>query len=224
MAANGQISLLQETAVDDLNFLWYKGSNPTKFHEFSTYTNTIADIGAGHYCGHAPDFSSLGFVDGDVATLLLIYYLDGQKEWYYQCADVKLVETSSYVKTADYVCGNYTSELEVASEADSLQLNGGSSLTSATMPADMVHPTTGAAAAAASVTGSSSSSSSVNTDSGLSAAEGGGIGAGVTFGVIALILAALYATGRVHFGRRNAPVSLDSSSSSSSLPIKQRAV
>jgi len=210
----GDVSLTQSTNIDNLNILWYKGDNPTKFHSFSTYTNTITDIAAGHYCAPGPDFTSLGFSSGDLATLLLIYSLDGQETFYYQCADVELVDTASFTEPS-FVCGNYTSELKVASSEDSLKL--GTDMVQA-MGTGMVHPSTGAAAAATAAANANSNSHSAKS-SGLTAAQGGGIGAGVTLAVVALLLGALYAVGRVHFGRRQ--VTLDDSSSTNSI-MKQR--
>jgi hypothetical protein len=199
--SGGQISLTQSSDIDNLNVLWYKGDNPERFHAFSSYTNTITDISSGHYCQAAPDFKELGFSAGDKATLLLIYALDGQDTMHYQCADVELVDVASYNAPA-YMCGNYTTELNIASEEDSMKLTEIKSSGSTSNP----H------------TNSVSQSSS---DGGLTVAQGGGIGAGATAAFFVLLLGALYAVGRVHFGKRHAPVSLDDASSTSSV-MKQR--
>jgi hypothetical protein len=84
----------------------------------------------------------------------------------------------------------------------------------------MTHPSTGAAAAGTSAAAASKSNAESSSGSGLSAAAGGGIGAGVTIAVIGAILAALYAVGRVHFGKRQVLLS-DSASSTNSI-MKER--
>lgn len=73
MIAGGDVALIQQTDATNVNILWTSESDPTLFHSFSTYSNSILDIAAGHYCQDAPDFSSLGFAEGDNATLLVIY-------------------------------------------------------------------------------------------------------------------------------------------------------
>lgn len=71
--SGGEIALVQQTDAQNVNILWTSESDPTRFHSFSTYSNSIREIGAGHYCQGAPDFSTLGFSEGDNATLLVIY-------------------------------------------------------------------------------------------------------------------------------------------------------
>lgn len=176
--------------------MWTKGADPTRFHQFATYTNTVTDISAGHYCAPAPDFAALGLSEGDDATLLVIYQMDGQeKGMYYHCADVSLVAAQSFAKP-DYVCGNYTTELTVAGEGDSMHLTGTEGSTGAANP----H--------AAGATASKDEDKLSNT-------AAGGIGAGVTLGVVGIALAGLYALGRVRFGKKRS-VSLDDASSTSS--------
>ena len=69
----GKIFLSQRKAVDNINFLW-TGDVSKEPHEFQTYGDpTIVDASAGHVCADGPDFASLGFKAGDVATLMVTH-------------------------------------------------------------------------------------------------------------------------------------------------------
>lgn len=203
--------MTQVTDADNINFLYAPEAEPTRFHAFATYTNTVLDIGSGHYCGTGPDFASLGLKAGQDVTLSFIYQvslvpsdfvftdvksiqlthhqLDGSKTYYYQCADITLVEASSFVRP-QYTCGNYTETLQVASKEDSLQMSA--------IPADKttgVNPhTTSVSGIAPLETGSSPSASAeaASSSSGLSAGAKGGIGAGVAVFALLLIGGAVY--------------------------------
>lgn len=158
----------------------------------------------------------MGFKAGDDATLLLIYQLDGEKGYNYHCADVSLVETAGFKAQSEYVCGNYTSTLNVASADDSMKLNAFEVGTQGTNPhKDDPNINTSSNVNGGSSSGGASASSSSTHKDGLSAAAGGGIGAGVTLAAVAAVLAALYAVGRVHFGKRD-PLALRNTQSQTS--------
>ncbi|AAW42661.1 hypothetical protein AnigIFM56816_003264 [Aspergillus niger] len=212
--SGGDVALIQQTDATNVNILWTSESDPTLFHSFSTYSNSILDIAAGHYCQDAPDFSSLGFAEGDNATLLVIYQLDGADTYYYQCADVSLVSATSFTTDEQYVCGNYTSELEIASSEESLHL--GNTTTSESTSSG----TTGTASTSSGSTNPHVSSSS--SGSKLSAAEGGGIGASVTIFVFAVIAGLLWWSGLLRFGKKKQAVVHDHESVSSGVPTKER--
>ncbi|KAL1405702.1 hypothetical protein Q8F55_007370 [Vanrija albida] len=210
--SGGDVALSQKTNIDNLNILYTKDSDPSRFHAFSSYTQTITNIGAGHYCTKGPDFAQMGFKAGDDATLLLIYQLDGEKGYNYHCADVSLVESAGFKAQSEYVCGNYTSTLNVASKEDSMNINAFDAGTMGANP----HKGDENINTSSNVnnSGANASSSSSKKD-GLSAAAGGGIGAGVTVAVIGAVLAALYAVGRLHFGKRD-PLALRNTQSQTS--------
>ncbi|WRT64409.1 uncharacterized protein IL334_001341 [Kwoniella shivajii] len=208
----GDISLTSRTLVDSVNVMWTNETDPTRFHAFSTYADTLKELGAGHYCQPAPDFTSLGLKEGDDVTIMIMYQLNGTETYYYDCADINLVPTIGFVASQSYMCGNYTSTLEVASDDESLHLNsnGESAVASSSTP-------TGAATSQA--TAASSSEASLS-NSGLSAGAGGGIGAGVTIIVLALLGAAAYILGYVRFGKKKSIVFPDHASDSTGLPVK----
>lgn len=106
----------------------------------------------------------------------------------YQCADVNLVEASSFVATMEYECRNFTS---------STQTRGGGN-TAAAVSEDKAESTQ--AASTIQYTGSSAD------DSKISKAAAGGIGAGVAIAFIAAVLAVLGFTGFVTFGRKDKQV------------------
>lgn len=193
-----------------MTILWTKGAEPTRFHQFATYgENTVTDISAGHYCAKGPDFKSLGLKAGDDATMLVIYKLDGQKakNMYYHCADITLVD--DWVKPENFMCGNYTEVLNVASDADSLTLTGNEGTSGLAPPNDDNHAGVNAAATAA------------KSGSKLSNAAAGGIGAGVTVAVVLAALGVLFALGRLHFGKRKVLLHDAASTSSSEYVTKQ---
>ncbi|KIR50935.1 cytokine inducing-glycoprotein [Cryptococcus gattii Ru294] len=216
MIGGGDIALVQKTDAENVNILWTAESNPTLFHTFSTYSNSILEVGAGHFCQGAPDFSSLGFSEGDNATLLVIYQLAGADTYYYQCADISLVSNAKFTTDEQYVCGNYTSELEIASSEESLHL--GNTTAAENSSGDSGY--TGTASTSSGSTNPHVSSSS--SGSKLSAADGGGIGASVTIFVVAVLAGLLWWSGLIHFGRKKRAVMHDHESVSSGVPTKER--
>ncbi|KAK8846881.1 hypothetical protein IAR55_005971 [Kwoniella newhampshirensis] len=210
--AGGDIALVQQTDLDNVNILYTNLTDPTRFHAFSTYSDTILNISAGHFCQDAPDFGNLGFQVGDNATLLIIYQLEGVQEYYYHCADINLVDATGFASPVEYVCGNYTSTLDIASDDESLHL-GEDSAGNASPSQEGTTSSTSSEFSGAAATASPTSSTSGD---GLSAAAGGGIGAAVTLVLLALIIGGAYYAGWIGFGRKRSGVALDTSSLSSS--------
>lgn len=211
------MAFTQITNMTDVYVMYTNESDPQRFHSFSFYSNGLEALGAGHYCSKAPDFSTLGFTAGANATLLVIYKLEeSSQQYYYQCADVSLVETATYTSPDDYVCGNYTGTLE---ESSGDSLTGGHSSGSETSAA--VPSSTGTSADVA----NSDASVSSSENDGLSAAAGGGIGAAVTLVVVAIGLALAAFAGYLQFGKKRqgarGPTGDDASSSSGVPTMKQ---
>jgi hypothetical protein len=220
----GDVAFTQISNLSSVNVLYTNETDPRRFHAFSFYSNSLDALGAGHYCSKGPDFASLGFQSGDNATLLVIYQLGGERQYYYQCADVSLVDVASYTAPDDYVCGNYTGLLQEASSEDSLgggnsSSYGGGQGSSSNETTTGTETSTGSDAANSDASAAGSSSSS---DSGLSAAAGGGIGAAVTLVVVALLLAAAFFTGLFSFGKKRTAATGDDASSSSGVPTMKQ--
>ncbi|OCF32822.1 hypothetical protein I316_05458 [Kwoniella heveanensis BCC8398] len=207
----GEIALTSRAQVDNVNILWTNESDPTRFHSFSTYAHSLLDLGAGHYCQSAPDFASLGFNEGDDATLMIMYQLENSTtDYYYECADIKLVAADGFRASQQYVCGNYTSTLNEASEDESMKVGSTKSSSTTSAPVSVASETSSA----------SESESSSSSDSGISAAAGGGIGAAVAIVVIAVLAAGAYVAGYVRFGKKQPVVLADHASDSTGVPMK----
>ncbi|KAK6906016.1 hypothetical protein I203_106851 [Kwoniella mangroviensis CBS 8507] len=205
----GDISLTSKTLLDTVNILWTNETDPTRFHAFSTYTNTLSELGSGHYCQPAPDFASFGLKAGDDVTLMIMYNLEGVSDNYYYCADINLVSAEGFTPSEQYMCSNLTSSLQVASAEDSMQVGTTSATTSSGTTNDD-----------ASQTSTSGATEAVPRNSGLSAAAGGGIGAAVTIVVLASVAGAAYVCGYVRLGKKRAVVLADHASDSTGVPIK----
>ncbi|GAA5892313.1 hypothetical protein JCM6882_003636 [Rhodosporidiobolus microsporus] len=202
----GQVVVDSDTIVSNVNLLWSPNAEPTTFHEFSTFANTILDMSTGTACMEGPDFSALGLSEGATPTLLAIYQLYGNSTYFYTCADVSLVAASSYTAPS-YTCSNTSALFAVASDADSMVL-AGSDYERAQGGVDgqtvaLVAATAAAEAATVTVTPTSVAAASSNKDDGLSAAAGGGIGAGVTIAVFLALLALGAFTGFLRFGKKS---------------------
>ncbi|WVO21740.1 uncharacterized protein IAS62_003052 [Cryptococcus decagattii] len=210
--SGGDIALFQMTEAENANVLWTAESNPTLFHTFSTNSNSIFEVGAGHFCQGAPDFSSLGISECDNATLRLAE----ADTYYYQCADISLVSNAKFTTDEQYVCGNYTSELEIASSEESLHLGNTTASENSSDSSDY----TGTASTSSGSTNPHFSSSS--SGSKLSAADGGSIGASVTVFVVVVLASLLWWSGLIHFGRKKRVVMHDHESVSSGVPTKER--
>ncbi|GMK53479.1 hypothetical protein CspeluHIS016_0100650 [Cutaneotrichosporon spelunceum] len=202
----GKLSFGQHESTDNVNFLWgkYIDGDGGDNYEFKTYGEyTVADLSAGHYCANGPDFVAQGFKAGDKATLMVVYQADGppgkgfNKRWNFQCADVKLVD--NWTEPEDFMCGNYyaTNETRVTTSDKAMEFT--------ISPSSQPNAGHG---------GRASSSQMEPT-------KAGGIGAGVAVGVVLLAAGALWATGFLRFGRKEAVAIRDDASSASSVPIKQ---
>lgn len=214
------MSFLQLTDVHNVNVMYALEANPDKFHDFSTFTNSITSLGAGHYCAPGPDFASLGGSVGQDVTLLAIYQLDNSsRNFFYQCADVKLVESAGFTQP-QHTCGNWTTNLDVASADDSLKLNGNDFTNADAGNSGYMDNHPEVDGVDTSSTGSSSDSSSSSSSSSLSPAAGGGIGAAVAIVVVAALAVAAYFAGYVRFGKQQKKrnVTGDNVSETSSMP------
>lgn len=198
--SGGKIFLSQRKAVDNINFLW-TGDVSQEPHEFKTYgEETVIDAESGHVCADGPDFASLGFKAGDVATLMVMYQADGppkkgtDKRWQYLCSDVKLTDDKSV--GAD-VCVN-AGEQRIAQPDEIMNV---------TLSSDFSQNGNKKGAAA-------------QSSSGLSPTEAGGIGAGVTVGAFLLLAGLLFALGFRLKKKSKQRIIMDDSSSTSSYPRK----
>ncbi|WOO84244.1 uncharacterized protein LOC62_05G007766 [Vanrija pseudolonga] len=121
----GKISIDATTLAANVNIMYANKTNPTLFHDFSTYTDTVLDMSVGEWCAPGPDFHALGQPAGTNVTLLIIYqfYGNDSNPYYYTCADINLVDDGSYAQPA-FTCSNTSALLNVASPKDSLVLHG----------------------------------------------------------------------------------------------------
>ncbi|WWC58873.1 uncharacterized protein I303_101418 [Kwoniella dejecticola CBS 10117] len=204
----GDISLTSKTLLDNLNVLWTNETDPTRFHAFSTYTNSLTELGAGHYCQPGPDFASFGLKAGDDVTLMLMYNLEDNADNYYYCADITLTSAQGFTPSENYMCSNLTSSIQEASSQDSMkvgQTSSSSESTSSEIPQ---------------ATSADSSQTAGSSSNGLSAAAGGGIGASVSIVVVALLVAAAYVMGYIRFGKKKQVILGDHASDSTGIPVK----
>jgi hypothetical protein len=209
------------TDVHNVNILYALESDPDAFHDFSTYSNSINSLGAGHYCSSGPDFASLGATAGQDVTLLAIYQLDNSsRNFFYQCADIKLVDSSAFTQP-EHVCGNYTSTLDVASADESLKLDGTdfSEASAGNTNYQDNHPVVGDEDSTSTTDSATESSASSTSSTGLSPAAGGGIGSAVALVIVAALAGAAYFAGYIKFGKQQKKKATgDNVSETSSLP------
>ncbi|WVW79833.1 hypothetical protein I302_101803 [Kwoniella bestiolae CBS 10118] len=169
----GKVSLDVDTLAANVNLLYSNNSNPSTFHEFSTFANTLLDVSDGGWCGNGPNFEELGLSAGSDATLLVIYQLYGNKTYFYHCADISLVAVNSYTAPSDLTCSNSSAVLETASGEDSMVLKG-SNYSAAQQGADGQTVSIDLAAATAGSSGSASGSASASATSAASSAAASG--------------------------------------------------
>ncbi|WVQ62907.1 uncharacterized protein L199_001056 [Kwoniella botswanensis] len=202
--SGGKVSLDVDTLASNVNLLYSNNSNPSTFHEFSTFANSILDVSDGGWCGNGPNFEEVGLAAGSNATLLVIYQLYGNKTYFYHCADISLVAVNSYTAPSDLTCSNSSAVLETASGEDSMVLKGSNfsaaqqgadgqtvsiDLAAATAsPAASASESGSAASAATSAASSAAASGSASSAAGITAKVGSmGLGAAV-LGGLALLL------------------------------------
>lgn len=104
--AGGEISLLTKADGDQVQINIAKSSEATKNSNFKSLIHEVAVTYRGHQCYNAPDLSSLGFSVGDEVTMQLSYVAGAADTRLYQCADVTLVATESFVAAEGAFCVN----------------------------------------------------------------------------------------------------------------------
>ena len=140
------------------------------------YRGRQLTIDIGTSCNQAPAFEDLGFAVGDLVTLSTVSHGGPQNATFYNCADIRLVSSDNFTTTANTTCTNTVTTRKT-------------SPTSSDDAEEQAEIDAAAAAAEAKK---------------LTAAEGGGIGAGVTLGVVAMALGGAAYLGYVSFGKKRA--------------------
>ncbi|GAA6047978.1 hypothetical protein JCM3770_006453 [Rhodotorula araucariae] len=156
----------------------YGIGNPTSEDAFKPLVPVIDYAFSGSQCFNAPDFASLGAKAGDTVTLQVTGQTGPQNTTVYQCADITLVDTASFVKTETYTCANVTA---------STQTRGNGSSASKSV----------STATAVAATGKKS-----GDDQPVSPLGAGFIGAAVALVLAALIVSGAYFAGVAKFGSR----------------------
>ncbi|WRT65307.1 uncharacterized protein IL334_002250 [Kwoniella shivajii] len=185
----GRIGLDVDTLAANVNLMYANSSNPTTFHQFSTFTDTILDVSDGAWCGAGPNFQTEGLTSGNDVTLLVIYQLYGNKTYMYHCADIKIVEASAYIAPTDLACSNSSAVLKTATDDESLVLKGSNysaaqegidgqtvsiDLAAATaVPSSSASGSESSAVAASSAASSAAASASSTSSAGISSQIGG---------------------------------------------------
>ncbi|KAI5450439.1 hypothetical protein NCC49_003062 [Naganishia albida] len=177
-ANGGPLALVQQRDGYDVQLSYSDDSNPTELSHFTPMFENHTHLLPGTACYTAPNFQV-----GQDITFMLTYQTGAKNQTFWQCADVKIVEPSAWKPFDSYTCENVTTSTRTR--------GGGGNSTSSNVPA-------------------SSGASSANTgvlsgSSGLTAAQAGGLGAGVTVAVFLLALAAAYFAKLVHFGKNTTP-------------------
>ena len=73
LVADGKLAFESQTLASNVNILFVNETDPTLFHDFSTYTDSILDMSVGEYCTDAPDFAAEGWAAGTNVTMLIIW-------------------------------------------------------------------------------------------------------------------------------------------------------
>lgn len=172
-----------------LNFAYSTNADPQSVEDFTRIGGDFEVQHRGTTCLSFPDMAAAGLTAGQNVTLQMRWEAGPRNYVGYACADVTLVETPADVSPINYTCtttylstqtrGNANPELTKLREAAASE----SAVESAKAMADAIWR---------------------YGPSGVSAPAAGGIGAGVTLAVVALVLIAGWATGAVAFGKRHA--------------------
>ncbi|GAA5841970.1 hypothetical protein JCM11251_001430 [Rhodosporidiobolus azoricus] len=88
----------------------------------------------GSKCYEAPDLSTLGVSAGDVLTFQLTYVASRLNSTFYQCAEVDVVDTASYVRP-EFTCANVTASTQTRGQGgDSSSVADAAASTDAAAP------------------------------------------------------------------------------------------
>ncbi|GAA6024411.1 hypothetical protein JCM10207_003405 [Rhodosporidiobolus poonsookiae] len=117
--SGGDIALVLQRDAFNIQLSYSSSENPTSASEFSPLLPVLEQSYSGSKCFQAPDLSTLGFSVGDVLTMNVNYLTGPKNSSLYQCADVTLVATDSYVASTEYTCANVTASTQTRSQGKS---------------------------------------------------------------------------------------------------------
>ncbi|GAA5912053.1 hypothetical protein JCM6882_002018 [Rhodosporidiobolus microsporus] len=172
--SGGDLSLVLQRDSHNIQISYSLSSNPTSTSDFQPLIPVHDYSYSGSKCFDAPDFAALGAKAGDLVTLNVNYQTGPQRNTFYQCADIRLVDTASFVASSEYTCANVTT---------STQTRGSQSSSSAVS--------------------SASKGSSSSNDQPVSPLASGFIGAGVAIAAFIAIAVLAIATGFAKVGSRS---------------------
>ncbi|BGP37240.1 hypothetical protein JCM10450v2_001150 [Rhodotorula kratochvilovae] len=158
----------------------YGIGNPTTEAAFQPLAPVIDYAYSGSQCFKAPDFASLGAKAGDTVTLQVTGQTGPKNTTVYQCADITLVDTASFVKTETYTCANVTA---------STQTRGG-------------NKSAASSGAVSTATAVAATGKMAGNDQPVSPLGAGFIGAAVALVLAALLVTGAYFAGVAKFGSR----------------------
>lgn len=116
LAAGGDFSILARADAANFEINYSTLSNPTKNGDFKMLVHEFNNVTyRGHHCLNAPDFTSVGAKVGDELTLQIVYNAGTRNTILYTCADIKLVEATTYTVPTGLGC--FTGALDVATAA-----------------------------------------------------------------------------------------------------------
>ncbi|ODN72703.1 hypothetical protein L202_08142 [Cryptococcus amylolentus CBS 6039] len=133
----GNIWLLSQTKVENIQLNYADNENPTAQADFTTLGMAMTGLTAGDMCVPLPDFDGMGLTFGDKLTIQIAYAVDGSaSNKQYQCADIELVSAHTYEAPA-YTCTNTST---IWSDSDSSTTSGASTVTVTASSSGKVSP------------------------------------------------------------------------------------
>ena len=172
-----------------LTFAYSTNADPQAASDFTRIGGDFEVQHRGSTCLSFPDLGAAGLTAGQNVTLQMYWEAGPRNYPGYACADVTLVDNAADLDPINYTCT--TSYLSTQTRS-----NANPELTKLRAAAESEFNAAQAKSMAEAIW--------QYGPGGLSAPAAGGIGAGVTLAVVALVLAAGWATGAVAFGKRHA--------------------
>ncbi|GAA5826233.1 hypothetical protein JCM11251_007219 [Rhodosporidiobolus azoricus] len=124
--SGGDLSLVLQRDCHNIQISYSLSSDPTSTSDFQPLIPAHDYSYSGSKCYSAPDFSSIGAKAGDMVTLGLSYQTGPQRNTFYQCADIRLVDAASYIASTEYTCANVTTSTQTRGSQSSSAVSNSS--------------------------------------------------------------------------------------------------
>ncbi|WVQ82758.1 hypothetical protein IAT38_004890 [Cryptococcus sp. DSM 104549] len=117
----GDLALSLIKDMEDVQISYARLADSGSRSSFTALLPNVSHIYVGTSCNNGGDFSSLGFSAGDELTLAVVGRGGPNNLTFYNCADIKLVDSSSFTTSVNYTCYNTVTTTATGAKGDTTE-------------------------------------------------------------------------------------------------------